>query len=145
MIAQASESDLPDLMAIEHQAFQRDQFSEALYLSFLAEPETDVYLLRADKRAAGSLVLNFEEEKTNCRIVSIAISREFQGRGFGKKLMSFAEERARAKQSHQISLEVKASNTRAITLYQSLAYFEDKLLRDYYGPGSHAILFTKEL
>jgi len=145
MIEPASESDLPLLMEIEKQSFMQDQFSEALYLSFILQPDTEVYLCREAEKARGSLVLKFAENDNICQIISVAVPPEFQGLGYGKEMMQFAESHAIRRQRYQIQLEVRSSNLKAIELYQSLHYEEGKTLRDFYGPGIDGIRFVKNL
>jgi len=145
MIAPASEADLPLLMEIERKTFQSDQFSEALYLSFIVQPDTEVYLYRTGGSARGSLVLKFAEDDTLCQVISIAVPPEYQGQGLGKELMLFTEERALEKKRDQIQLEVRSNNMRAMELYESLQYMEHKILRDFYGPGIDGIRYIKSL
>jgi ribosomal-protein-alanine N-acetyltransferase len=145
MIAPASEAELPLLMEIERKTFLTDQFSEALYLSFIVQPDIEVYLHRKGDKAQGSLVLKFAEDDTLCQVISIAVPPEHQGHGYGKELMLFTEERARERNREQIQLEVRSSNMRAKELYESLQYMEHKILRDFYGPGIDAIRYIKHL
>lgn len=56
------------------------------------------------------------------RILSIAISPEFQGKGLGKQLLATALEYLDRKQVGAVRLEVRPVNVAAISLYQSFGF-----------------------
>jgi len=85
------------------------------------------------KEAAGYLALRMTAVKILCApmlriletiadgdfyLLSMAIDKEFRGEGIGSVLMDFIEERARAKGSTRLSLDVSASNEGACRLYE---------------------------
>jgi len=145
IITRASLDDLPDLMDIERTCFQEDQFSEALYLSFLLRPDSEVYIYRSPAGTIGSLVLLFQAERDRCQVVSVAVHPGSQRTGLGRELMQFAETRAHQRDCAQIQLEVRKTNATARRLYERLKYRESKTLRDYYGDGLDGILYIKKL
>ena len=145
MIEPASPRDLAQLMEIERLCFRRDQFSPALYLSFLLSADAEVYLYRSEAAAIGSLVLLFPPERDHCHLVSVAVHPEHRGRGIGRELMVFAEARAQARDRTRIRLEVRKANAAARRLYERLDYRSSRILRDYYGEGLDGILYFKKL
>lgn len=145
MIATADPQDLSLLMDIERLCFRRDQFSPALYMSFLMSSDAEVYLYRTEGGAAGSLVLVFPPERDHCHLVSVAVHPDHRGRGIGRELMMFAEGRARAWDRARIRLEVRKANTAARRLYEKLDYRASRVLRNYYGEGIDGVLYLKKL
>ena len=144
-IRTATFGDLPSLMAIERACFQQNQFSEALYISFLLRQEVEVYLSTLEDEHIGSLVLEFPTGEPVCKVLSVAVSPDRQGLGYGTDLMSFAEERAGSMERGRIELEVRKNNLRARQLYRMLQYREIRVLRDFYGDGVDGVLCVKKL
>ncbi|MGB9796820.1 GNAT family N-acetyltransferase [Fervidobacterium riparium] len=62
-------------------------------------------------------------------ISNIAVSREYRGMGYGKRLMEFAEELAKRNNFKKISLDVENTNKQAIDLYKKLGYIGKKVNR----------------
>ena len=145
MIREATESDLAHLMLIETRSFTSDMFSEALYLSFLLRPDTEVYLEKDAGTPVSSAVLLFDEDDPGCHIVSLAVHPDYQGQGYGRKMMAFIEERARQRGRESLRLEVRADNQRARDLYAALQYHESGLLADFYGDGIDGVRYVKPL
>ena len=54
--------------------------------------------------------------------VSVALYREFWGRGIARQMMAAVLQQAKAIGYEQAELEVVADNTRAIALYESLGF-----------------------
>ncbi len=76
-----------------------------------------------------------EAERGEFYIGNVAVQPEFQGRGFGTRLISFAEEQARGSGLKRCSLIVDANNGTALHLYQKIGYrivFSGKHKSDYH-------------
>lgn len=76
-----------------------------------------------------------EAERGEFYISNVAVRPEFQGRGFGTRLMSCAEEQARGSGLKRCSLIVDAHNEVALRLYQKIGYkiaFSGKHKSDYH-------------
>ncbi len=145
MISRATEADLPALMVIEQRSFLQDQFSEALYLSFLLRPDADVFLYRKEQQVVGSLVLIYSIEEEICHVISVAVHPDCQGHGYGREMMQFAERKALEKKCSLIQLEVRVNNVRARELYKAMGFEESKTLRGFYGDGVDGIRYVKKL
>ena len=73
-------------------------------------------------------------------VLTIAIHEGYQGRGFGRQLMTHLVAWARANPKvDKFELQVRSSNERAIALYKSLGFVEEgrKTRRLKYGPDSY--------
>lgn len=68
---------------------------------------------------------------------NICIANEYQGRGYSKLLMADLIEFSKAHQAQEIWLEVRASNTAAIALYEAFGFGQQGVRKQYYVmPGS---------
>jgi putative acetyltransferase len=64
----------------------------------------------------------------------ISVHDDYQGRGLGRILASYMIDIARERGIKKVALEVVASNTRAINLYESLGYsVEGRLVMNHWN------------
>ena len=74
-------------------------------------------------------------------ISSIGITPAWQGRGLGARLLAAGE---RALGTPLVRLTVRASNLRAIHLYEQSGYRQIKTIRGYYVGGEDGLVFEKD-
>lgn len=81
-----------------------------------------------------------------CELESIAVDSEARGRGIGRALFEEAIGWAQKNGAIRIELEVRASNTRAIKLYESVGLHGEGLRSAYFhSPNEDALLMGKGL
>ncbi|MBI9037932.1 MAG: GNAT family N-acetyltransferase [Bacteroidales bacterium] len=73
------------------------------------------------------------------RIYSIAILTEFQNKGYGDYLLSYAMEFAKQNQYEKILIEVSESNQKLINWYKNKGFQAIAKIEDYYEKGQSAI------
>jgi len=83
-----------------------------------------------NRRVLGYVSLWFGVEEAH--VTAIAVGREWRGLGIGELLMIGAVEVARRRGSRFLSLEVRASNTRAQSLYSKYGFKKAGLRKGYY-------------
>jgi len=75
------------------------------------------------------------------RIINFTMAKDYQGRGYGKKLLIHALQQAYMHESRYAILEVRVSNIRALNLYTKFGfrilcvrenYYTDKIVEDGY-------------
>ncbi|WP_370292100.1 ribosomal protein S18-alanine N-acetyltransferase [Thalassolituus sp.] len=140
----ADTDDLAAVMKIERAAHAYP-WSEKIMLRYLQKKDA-VWILEEDNQhlahAVVSLVLDEAE------LLMITVAPEFQRRGFGKQLLSMMMNKLQAAGATCLFLEVRASNTPAILLYEGLGFAETGRRRGYYPTPSgreDALLFSIEL
>ncbi|MDF2888365.1 MAG: Acetyltransferase [Lacrimispora sp.] len=98
--------------------------------------EETLYVLWAEGKIAGSVIVNQIQEKGYetaawgqeakpedvAVIHTFLVHPDFLGRGFGKRLLEFAEEKAREQKRTVIRLDVNERNKPAIQLYRKLGF-----------------------
>lgn len=65
-------------------------------------------------------------------LMRIAVLPEHRGRGESKKLMDRLEISAKEKEAPDLTLEVRAGNTPAVTLYKSYGFQAEAVRKNYY-------------
>jgi len=78
-------------------------------------------------------------------IHNIAVVEQFRRQGIARRLIARLERWAKDQGASEILLEMRVGNTEARPLYQSLAYSEVRVLKDYYAPGVDAIVMSKSV
>ncbi|MBS7616311.1 ribosomal protein S18-alanine N-acetyltransferase [Candidatus Bathyarchaeota archaeon] len=78
-------------------------------------------------------------------VVSIAVMPEHRRKGIGKALVTRAMEGMRLYNAKQCFLEVRLTNTPAISLYEKLGFKVTKTIHGYYSDGEDAYVMSREL
>ena len=69
-------------------------------------------------------------------LLNISVAKPSQNRGFGKLLLNHMMSKARAYGATNMFLEVRLSNTSAISLYEAIGFNEMAIRRAYYPTSS---------
>jgi len=75
----------------------------------------------------------------------MAILPGWRRHGIGSSLLKYFEEKAMKKGCKSLTLEVRKTNRPALTLYRRFGYEVEKVLPDYYAPGSDGLRMRKVL
>jgi ribosomal protein S18 acetylase RimI-like enzyme len=93
----------------------------------------EVWLLEDGDRLAGMLTL--ERHDDHAMIFSIAVSPDFQGKGFGIALLKHADEQTRLWRLPEVRLYTNARMERNIALYLAYGFHETGRRPNPYRPG----------
>ena len=149
-IRRCLKDDIPAVINI-NAATLPEHYSDYFYYEILGEfPET--FLVAELKgEVVGYVMSRIEYGFSHLRklglarkghIVSIAVREVHRGKGLGTGLMLKAQEEIAAKTATECYLEVRVSNTDAITLYEKLGYKTTGRLEAYYKDGEAALVMT---
>jgi [ribosomal protein S18]-alanine N-acetyltransferase len=116
-------------------------FSAEQLVQRLTHPQRESHVAELNQEIVGALVLHLDGP-LNGYIQIIAVHPNFRGRGVGKQLMHFAEERI-FRQSPNVFLFVSSFNQRAQSFYQTLGYERVGELPDFLVKGHSEILLRK--
>jgi ribosomal-protein-alanine N-acetyltransferase len=78
-------------------------------------------------------------DASHARIMMFAVDRDHRSMGLGSMLLSKLERTAMMNGIRCISLEVRPSNMRAISLYKRHGFVPTEVLRNYYNDGGDAL------
>lgn len=144
MIQPMALSDLEQVQIIEQQAHTHP-WSEKLFLSNFGKRYFN-HILSIQNGVAGYYVASYVAGEVT--LLNIAIAPNLQGQGAGYRLMQHLIEQAKQLAQQEIWLEVRASNSAAIKLYQKLGFVEVDLRKEYYPTADgreDAIIMCKYL
>ena len=83
---------------------------------------------------------------TDSHLLNITVSKDYQGRGYGKKILEKVLFQSKVLGATIIFLEVRVSNYRAIDFYGKFGFKRDAIRYNYYAgsPKEDALLMSKQ-
>jgi ribosomal-protein-alanine N-acetyltransferase len=122
------ELDVPVIVAVERGAYQfpwsEGVFRDCLRVGYVCR----VVEIGGDLGGYGIMSVGAGE----AHILNVCIRAEYRYRGFGRKLLLYLLDRARASGMYEAFLEVRPSNTVAARLYHSMGFEQVGIRRGYY-------------
>jgi ribosomal-protein-alanine N-acetyltransferase len=134
MVGYIQDRDIATIASLEREIF-RSPWSDAQIREHLRFNKPIFVATNGDGQLLGYLILS--EICGEWEILKIATSPKFLRQGVGASLIGFLLDRVKSKES--IFLEVRASNSAAISLYRSAGFLESGLRRAYYSDGEDAL------
>ncbi|RLF88826.1 ribosomal-protein-alanine N-acetyltransferase [Thermococci archaeon] len=141
VIRRATMEDLEEVGRIERLSFPNPYPRSFLYQLYFSFPE-GFLVAELEGRIVGYVITRMRS-RTEGHVVAIAVDPEYRGRGIGKSLVLRAMKILREKGSRRVRLEVRVSNEVAISLYKSLGFEIEGVIRRYYMDGEDAYLMYK--
>lgn len=137
--------DCEAFCALEMKCFTTDLVQPIHFKRFIRSKSCTVLIVEDQQKLIGSAIILFRKNSKIARLYSIAIAPEAQGKGIAKSLCAKIESNAREHGCHEIRLEVRPDNTRAINLYQKLNYHLFGRYHQFYEDGTDALRLHKLL
>ena len=83
---------------------------------------------------------------TDSHLLNITVSKNYQGRGYGKKILEKVLFQSKVLGATIVFLEVRVSNYRAIDFYEKFGFKRDAIRYNYYdgSPKEDALLMSKQ-
>jgi len=121
-------ADLPRALQIEN-ASHAFPWTEKTLASNQGERYLNLKIMQGEQVAGFAITQVVLDEAT---LFNIAIDPAFQRQGLGRKLLEDVIEKLEQREIVTLWLEVRASNSKAIALYESLGFNEVSVRRNYY-------------
>src|SRR5262245_26552494 len=142
MLRTLFKSDLPNVLAIEKAVhvlpWTEETFNTCFQSGYIG------WVAEFDNRVIGFVVISLSQSE--CYILNLCVSHAYQHQGFGRKLLEFALDHAKSKGIGIAYLEVRRSNSRAISLYRKMQFHLVGERKGYYPTVSgneDALIFAK--
>jgi len=134
--------DIQEVYEIERKSFPYP-FGEVLISNiYFAAPEL-CFIIEYEGEIVGFLLGGYAAVEKQTHILSIAISENYRGLGFGKKILLHFLERSSLLNFNSTKLEVNVDNESAIKLYEELGFEIKSRIRKYYQDNSDAFLMVR--
>lgn len=126
-IRQMTNADIPAVMAIERKNYDFPWTDDIFKDCFKAGYRCSVCEVQGKILAYSLLSLAVDE----AHVLNVSVAPDEQGQGIGRHMMEDLISYSRGR-AETIFLEVRPSNTAAITLYENLGFNEIGIRKDYY-------------
>ena len=142
-IVRMNESHVAAVAELEKICFGVDAWSERSVASEL-ENELSLWLVAVeDDRLAGYVGSQTVMDETD--MMNVAVHPDFRRKGVAEALVAGLAEELKGRGSRSLALEVRASNTPAIGLYEKLGFCQIGRRKNYYrNPREDALILRKE-
>ncbi|MGE7873491.1 GNAT family N-acetyltransferase [Bacillus paramycoides] len=122
---------LPDLIEIASKAFGDSVENTSTWLQkMMASSSHQIYRALIDEKVIGTITVT--EQKHSTTLSGFAVHPSYQGKGYGKEILSYMVHTLITKGVSTIELEVETKNNNALKLYTQCG-FEIMTKYDYYG------------
>ena len=128
-IREMLQGDIPAVVEIENQNF-RDPWTPAIFEEEMAQGTRSYYIAEIDDQVIGYMGLIWILDEGH--ITNVAVDAKHQGKGYGRALMTHVANLGFKRSLTSMTLEVRASNARAIHLYESLGFINEGTRPKYY-------------
>ena len=146
LIRPANMDDLSALVALEDRCFDSDQISRRSFSSFMKTDTARLLVAIGEQdRLFGYALILTRQGTSVARLYSIAVEPEARGLGIGSQLLGGAEAIAKELECDRLSLEVRADNSKAISLYQRYGFVPEEALPGYYEDGADGLRLLRVL
>ncbi len=136
-------SDTPQIAQIEREVFS-DPWSERS-LGYLCGGGSAVGAV-IDDGVTVAAYGGMEYAADEAHITNIAVRPEYRRRGYAAAVMRFLEEFAKSRGAERAILDVRPSNTPAVSLYTKLGYVPAGIVpHGYSHPSENALVMVKKL
>ena len=125
---------------IDGEAYSRETFD---YL--LTAPESVSYRAVTSGGVMVGFVIGLVEPDHTGHVTTVGVAPDHRRRNLAKRLMGQVEEGFKKRNVRLVRLEVRALNTAAQKLYESLGYSITQRLPKYYSNGGDGLLMLKSL
>lgn len=146
-------SDLQSVMHINRVALP-ENYSDYFFIDLHERhPETFI-VAEQDGEVVGYIMCRMEMGLSNFgfgglirkgHVVSVAVLPQYRRKGIGEALVKEAMNGMMKYNAKQCFLEVRVTNTEAISLYKKLGFDVTRTIHGYYADGEDAFVMTKKL
>ena len=143
-IVSLEEKHLDKIYEIEKSCFS-DPWSKNAFADSLNSHFTEIYVaLDGNDDICGYLAFNIIAP--DCEILNLAVDPRYRRKGVANALLDFLFDVAKKKGCEVVMLDVRESNTAAISLYEKHGFYRVGVRKGYYSsPVEDAILMDKRI
>lgn len=142
-IRQAKLYDVPAIVRIETDSFDDPWSAESITKDVTTGSGVYVAVAEADGEKAGFAEMRIVADEA--QIFSVAVDKDLRGRGIGDALLRHLVQKSKELGCNTLTLEVRAGNEAAISLYKKMGFKEVGKRKGYYGGREDALLMDLDL
>ncbi|GKT02796.1 ribosomal protein S18-alanine N-acetyltransferase [Furfurilactobacillus entadae] len=137
-LGRAQFPDIPEIVAVERAVYDgKTPWDDQAFANELKRKQDRLYLvIRKDDQLIAFAGCSLDRRRKDAHVTNIAVLPQWQNSGLGEFLLRTLVRKARHMGMHQVTLEVRLSNTGAQRLYKKLGFKQTGIKRGYYF-GDH--------
>ena len=130
MLRLMKETDLSTVLELEEQLFTSTWKKDDFLYEMNENPFSQMFVWEEDSEIVGymGIWIIFEQ----AQLTNLAVSKEFRGKGYGRKLLEEGIKMCQDAGCEIMTLEVRQSNIPAKSLYSSMGFEKVSVKKDYY-------------
>lgn len=131
---------LPEVMAIEAEAFGEDAWSQQSFRQGMMQRAGHYIAAIGEGKLLG--YMGFSHVFEEMELLTVAVAKSARRSGVGRQMIKYLLDYAKEHHAERILLEVRASNAAAMGLYESFGFEKIGMRKGYYQkPKEDAILY----
>ena len=139
-IREMSEIDIKEIAELEKECFS-EPWSELSLKDELTNEIARFYVLRDNEKLLGYIGAN--NICGEVYITNVAVNSAYRGKGYGKKLVNHLLKQGKLEKALFVTLEVRESNEKAISLYEKCGFKKIGERKNFYSkPTENALIYT---
>ncbi len=143
MIRRAEPADLPQIVQIEGLCFPEEAAFPPGMFSYLIRYAVSLVACQPQDKVLG-FVMGYASGRAGA-VYTLDVHPDYRRMSIGRSLLLALEDSLASQGVKAIRLEAAVDRPAAMELYRKSGYRERELVRNYYGPGKHAIRMWKTL
>ncbi len=144
MLRKMQTEDLPLILELEKELFSSPWKEEDFIFELTQNPFATYIVLSIDNEIVG--YIGYWIKNPYVEITNVAVGKRYQRHGYAKQLVAYCLEDGMKNKAPIFTLEVRVSNTPAISLYESFGFKRVSIRKNYYtDPIEDAHLMMKEV
>lgn len=142
MIRLMTTEDIKAVVLLEEEAFSESLGYDFIEKEIKEHPFAYYYVLEENHEIKGYIGLWINDEVG--QVVNFLVKNAYQGRGFGRTLLTHAMRVFSEHRVGVITLEVRESNHKAISLYESFGFHQSHKRKNYYKDEDALVLLWRD-
>lgn len=142
MIRTMEPQDLEQVVAIEEASYIKP-WPEHLFIEELALESRRYFIAENGEEIVGYGGLMLAPDEAH--VITLAVHPDHRGTGFGADLLNTLFTEARKNGAQHLTLEVRATNHSARSLYERFGFREAGVRKGYYGDDDAIIMFAHDI
>jgi ribosomal-protein-alanine N-acetyltransferase len=134
-------ADVKAVAAMDKDRFPLSPYKESTFASSLRVERQKILVYEEEEQIIGFVFFGWTLDEGE--IYRLAVNKDREGQGLGKKLLAAGEEFMAVKGVKTVFLEVRKSNLRAQSLYFNSGYGTYRIRKAYYENGEDALCLKK--
>jgi len=145
VIRYMTSADISKVVEYDKIIFGHTLGNETLRIELEENPFAHYFVLEDEESSAFLGMISLWIDTPNAQILNLYVLPSYQEHGLGRRLMDFSLDYVKSYEVEEMTLEVRPSNAKALSLYEQYGFKQVAIRRNYYENGEDAFLMYKRM